>query len=152
MSNLLPVQKTKFVKNEEIQKEWILVDAENQVLGRVASRIAHIIMGKHKPTYAPHQDIGDFVVVINAGKIRVTGNKMEDKVYYTHTLHPGGLRTLHLKQRMEKSPTYALQMAVRRMLPKGAMGRKLLGHLKVYADDKHNHAAQKPKHWEVTYK
>lgn len=152
MSNLLPVQRTKFETNEEAKKDWLLIDAEDQILGRLASRVASLLMGKHKPTFAPHQDNGDFVIVVNAAKIQATGKKMDQKVYYSHSLYPGGMKTATLRQKMEKDPTFAIIAAVKRMLPKGALGRKMLRNLKVYADSKHEHQAQKPVKTEVTFR
>lgn len=148
----MPSQKTPFTKNEEIKSEWLLIDAEGQTLGRVASQIAHILRGKHRPDFAPHQLIGDQVIVINAGKITVTGNKLDQKVYYAHSLYPGGLKTATLRQKLEKDPGFALKVAVKRMLPKGPLGRKMLTRLRVYGGDKHDHTAQKPRPIEVTYK
>lgn len=152
MGSLLPVQRTKFTRNEDIQKQWILVDAEGQTLGRIASQIAFRLRGKHRPDYSTHQDIGDYVVIINAGKIKVSGKKMDQKKYYEHSLYPGGLKTYTLREKMAREPIYAIKKAVKRMLPSGPLGRKLLGNLKVYAEDKHEHASQKPTVWEPTYK
>lgn len=151
MSNLLPVQRTYFEKNENIKKEWILIDAKDEVLGRLASRIAFMLRGKHKPTHAPHQDGGDFIVVINAGEVKVTGKKMDQKVYYRHSNYPGGLKRATLAEKMEKDPAFALTKAVKNMLPKGPLGRKMLTNLKVFAGPEHNHAAQKPVPYEVKY-
>ena len=152
MSNLLPAQKTTFTKNEEIKKDWLLVDAKEQILGRIATRIAFLLLGKHKTNYAPHQDTGDFVVVINAGKLRVTGNKMDQKLYHVHSNYPGGLKSTALGDKMVEDPTYALMMAVKRMLPKGALGRKLLTHVKIFAGEEHTHQAQKPKVWDIKFR
>lgn len=152
MSNLLPSQKTPFTKNEDIKTEWLLIDASGQTLGRVASQIAHLLRGKHRPDFAPHQLIGDQVIVINAGQISVTGKKMDQKVYYAHSLYPGGLKTATLREKMDREPEFALKMAVKRMLPKGALGRKMFSRLRVYGSDKHEHTAQKPRPIEVKYK
>ncbi|MDH5656459.1 MAG: 50S ribosomal protein L13 [Spirochaetia bacterium] len=152
MSNLMPGQGTTYVKNEEIKKDWILVDAKDQVLGRLAGRIAHRLRGKHKPDYTPYQDNGDFVVVINARHIVTTGSKMDQKVYYKHSHYPGGLKETLLKDAMIKDPTFAIKKAVQRMLPSGPMGRKLLGNLRVYADADHGHNSQKPELWNIQYK
>jgi large subunit ribosomal protein L13 len=143
-SHILPLQRTKFTRNEDIKKEWILVDAKDEILGRIASRIAYRLMGKHRPDYAPHQDTGDYVVVINAGQIAVTGNKLEAKKYYKHSNHPGGIKSFTLRQKLEIDPAYALRKAVQRMLPKGALGRKILDHVKIYPGAEHQHHSQKP--------
>lgn len=142
--SLLPTQRTSFTPNEKIQKKWILLDAEDQILGRMASRIAHRLRGKHRADYSPHQDCGDGVVVINAEKVRITGRKLENKVYYKHSGYVGGLKTATLKEKMRKDPAFAVKKAVQRMLPKGPLGRKLLGHLKVYPGSGHPHKGQTP--------
>lgn len=152
MSNLLPRQGTKFTSEQDIKKDWILVDAREQVLGRLAGRIVHRLRGKHRTDYAPHQNVGDHVVIVNARHVKVSGTKMTDKTYYHHSRFPGGLRADSLAYKMEHDPTYALKKAVQRMLPKGSMGRKLLGQLYIYADDKHPHQAQQPTVWEPRYK
>ena len=152
MSNLMPNQGTRFIKDQDIKKEWVLIDAREQTLGRLAGRIAHRLRGKHKPEYAPHQDVGDNVIIINARHIQVSGNKMEQKLYHRHSNYPGGLRTFTLRQKLETDPTYALEKAVKRMLPKGPLGRKLLKQMHIYPDAEHPHAAQKPAVWEPRYK
>ena len=152
MSNLLPVQRTTFERNEDIDKKWLLIDAEGEVLGRLASRVASLLMGKHKATFSPHQDNGDFVIVVNAEKVATTGKKMDQKVYYAHSLYPGGLKTATLRQKMDKDPGFAITAAVKRMLPKGPLGRKMLRNLKVYAGTEHGHEAQKPIPTKVSYK
>ena len=152
MSNLLNSQKTTFVPNEKLKKEWVLVDAKDQILGRVASRIAYRVMGKHRIDFTNHQDNGDYVVVINAKHIRVTGKKLEDKEYKEHSQYPGGLSITSLKEKLERSPTYALRKAVQRMLPKGPLGRKLMTHVRFYEDEKHDQHSQKPKPIEVAYR
>lgn len=126
-------------------REWVLFDAEGQVLGRLATRIASILRGKHKPTFTPNQDAGDFVVVINAAKLRLTGNKLEDKAYYRHSGYPGGLRTTSARVQMETRPEKVLQDAVVGMLPKNRLGRQLATKVKIYRDENHPHAAQMPK-------
>ena len=128
----------------EIERRWYLVDAEGQTLGRVATRIAHVLRGKHKPAYTPHQDLGDHIVVINADKIRVTGNKAEKKVYYRHTGYPGGIRTTTYAQMMEKHPERILRKAVKGMLPNTPLGRRMFRKLRVYAGGDHRHRAQNP--------
>jgi large subunit ribosomal protein L13 len=128
-----------------VNKEWIGVDAEGEILGRLASKIAMAIRGKNKPSYTPHVDCGDNVIVINADKIKLTGNKMGDKVYVRYTGYPGGQRFVSPKELMEKHPTRVLEKAVRGMLPKNRLGRKLFNNLFVYAGAEHKHEAQNPK-------
>lgn len=152
MSTYLASQRTKFTRNEEIKKGWILVDAEGETLGRLASRIAHRLRGKHRPDYSPHQDIGDFVVVINAGKVQVSGKKLDQMKYYEHSLYPGGMRITALRDKLETNPVYALELAVKRMLPKGPLGRKLLRNLKVFPGAEHTHQAQQPERWKPAYR
>jgi large subunit ribosomal protein L13 len=137
-------QKTYVVKEADIQRKWILVDASGQTLGRLASRIAQVLKGKHKPTYSPHLDGGDYVVVINADKIAVTGRKMDQKAYYRHTGYPGGIRETNLRGLLERHPTHALKFAVRGMLPKNRLGRRMIKKLKIYAGPEHPHQAQQP--------
>ena len=141
--------KTYTPKPEDIQREWYVIDAKDQTLGRLASQIAHLLRGKHKPIFAPHMDVGDFIIVINCEKIRVTGTKMENKLYYRHSGHPGGLRSLTLRQLMDRYPERVLLFAVRGMLPKNKLGRKMIKKLKIYAGDSHPHQAQKPKVYEL---
>ena len=136
--------KTYAVKASEIQRRWYLVDAKGKTLGRLASEIAKILMGKHKPIYSPHLDCGDFVVVVNAEQVRVTGRKLNHKFYYRHSLHPGGLKQISLGRLLEKHPTRVVEFAVRRMLPKNRLGRQMVKKLKVYAGSEHPHQAQKP--------
>lgn len=132
-------------KKEEIKREWYLVDAEGQTLGRLASRIAPIIKGKHKSIYTPHLDCGDFVVVINADKVRVTGRKLDQKMYYWHSQYPGGIKSVTLREQLSRYPERVVQAAVRGMLPKNKLGRRMIKKLKVYAGDSHPHQAQQPK-------
>jgi large subunit ribosomal protein L13 len=136
--------KTKFIKKEEVDRKWYLVDASNQVLGRMASRIASYLRGKHKPTYTPNVDAGDFVIVINADKVKVTGKKLNDKVYYHHTGYIGGVKAETLKDRLTKEPEEVIRDAVWGMLPKNRLGRVMIKKLKVYRGPEHNHKAQKP--------
>lgn len=142
------MQKTYMAKKEEMDEQWTrkwyLVDAEDQVLGRLASRIAEILQGKHKPIYTPHVDTGDYIVVINAGKIRVTGNKLEQKLYRSYSGYPGGLKEVDLEHVLKENPTLPLKMAVKRMLPKNKLGRKMLKKLKVFPGEEHPHQAQNP--------
>ncbi len=125
-------------------RKWWVVDATDLTVGRAASRIASILKGKHKPTYTPSLDTGDFVVVVNAGKARFTGKKEEDKTFFSHTMHPGGAKHTPMNKLRQKHPEQILENAVRRMLPRSALGRQMLTKLKVYAGDTHPHAAQKP--------
>jgi large subunit ribosomal protein L13 len=141
--------KTIFVKPREVQRKWWLVDAEGQVLGRLASRIVIVLRGKHKPIYAPHAELGDFVVVVNAEKAVLTGKKLQDKVYRHYSGYPGGLKTETLGKRLARRPTFPLEHAIRGMLPKGTMGRKLFRNVKIYAGANHPHAAQKPEKIEL---
>ncbi|MEA3459125.1 MAG: 50S ribosomal protein L13 [Chloroflexota bacterium] len=136
--------KTYTAKPSEIEREWYLVDAEGKTLGRLASKIAAILRGKHKPIYTPHLDCGDYVVVINAEKVKVTGRKLDQKVYYHHSGYPGGLKSISLRDQLQKHPEHVLEAAVRGMLPKNRLGRKMFKKLKVYAGDSHPHQAQKP--------
>ncbi len=131
-------------RKSDVDRAWFVVDLDGAVLGRAATRIATILRGKHKPTYTPHNDVGDFVVVINAGKIELTGRKATQKVYRHHTNYPGGLREVNAEQLLNKHPERAIEKAVRGMLPKGPLGRQQLRKLKVYAGETHPHAAQNP--------
>ncbi|NQU75010.1 MAG: 50S ribosomal protein L13 [Planctomycetes bacterium] len=140
----LPTTKSYMAKPGEICPKWYVVDASDRVLGRLAARIATILMGKHKPTYTPHVDTGDFVVVLNAEKIRVTGKKLTDKEYDWYTRYPGGRKVRTLGKMMEKHPGRVIELAVRRMLPKNRLGRKMFSKLKVYAGAEHPHQAQQP--------
>ncbi|RPI88672.1 MAG: 50S ribosomal protein L13 [Chloroflexi bacterium] len=139
------MQKTYIPKASEITHDWVLVDANDQNLGRLASEIARVILGKNKPNFTPGVDTGDFVVVINAERIRVTGNKMEDKIYYHHSGYPGGLKSISLRQQLEKHPDRVIRAAVWGMLPHNKLGRQLIKKLKIYAGPEHPHAAQNPK-------
>ena len=136
-------------KQEEIERNWYIVDAEGETLGRLASRIAPILKGKHKPVYTPHLDCGDFVIIVNAEKVRVTGRKMDQKLYHRHSGYPGGLRSISLKDQLAKHPERVLQAAIRGMLPKNRLGRRMLKKLKVYAGDSHPHQAQQPRPLEL---
>ena len=137
--------KTFSAKAQEVQHDWILVDAADKVLGRLASQIATRLRGKHKASYTPHVDTGDFVVVVNAEKVRVTGNKAQDKMYYRHTGFPGGIYETNFIKMQQRHPQRLLQKAVRGMLPKGPLGYAMLSKLKVYAGATHPHSAQQPK-------
>ncbi len=140
--------KTYSQKKSEVQRDWYVIDASGLVLGRLATQIATLLRGKHKPTYTPSMDGGDFVVVINAEKVRVTGHKAEQKMYYRHTGYPGGLRQMTYKEMMQKHPDRILRLAVRRMMPKTRMGRKQMIKLRIYAGPHHPHAAQQPRVYE----
>lgn len=137
------------VKASEIQRDWYVVDAAGRNLGRLASKVATILLGKHKPIYSPGMDVGDFVIVINADKITVTGNKLKEKKYYRHSLYPGGLKEITLQRLLETHPTRVIELAVKGMLPKNRLGRAMFKKLKVYAGASHPHAAQKPKPLEL---
>jgi len=136
-------------KPNTVERDWYVVDAEGKTLGRLASQIAHILRGKHKPTYTPHVDTGDFVIVINADKIKVTGNKADQKKYYSHSGYPGGLKEMNFNELMAKHPTRAIYIAVKGMLPHNRLGRAMLKKLKVYAGPDHPHSAQMPKKLEI---
>ena len=143
------MNKTYLAKKEEIKRQWYLVDAKDKILGRLAAKVAVVLRGKHKPVFTPHLDTGDGVIVINAAKIKVTGRKLKQKVYRRFSGYPGGLREVPLDTLLAKKPTTVIQLAVRRMLPGGPLGRDLIKKLKVYADDKHPHKAQNPVTLEV---
>jgi len=143
------VEKTFVTKQADIQREWFVVDATGQTLGRFATRIADILHGKHKPIYSPAVDVGDYVIVVNAEKIHVTGRKLDQKIYYRHTGYPGGLKEITLRNQLKKHPTRVIKHAVRGMLPKNRLGRRMLKKLKVYAGPEHPHAAQEPKPLEL---
>jgi len=136
---------TQVAKQEDIKRAWFVVDLEEQVLGRAATEIARILRGKHKPIYTPSVDTGDFVVVVNADKVKLTGNKLAGKKYYRHTGYPGGIREITAEKLLIKKPEMLIQSAVKGMLPKNKLGRKMFSKLKVYAGSEHPHAAQQPK-------
>jgi len=136
-------------KQEEIERDWYVVDAQDETLGRLASRIAPILKGKHKPSYTPHLDCGDFVIIVNAEKVRVTGRKLDQKFYHRHSGYPGGLTSISLRDQLAKHPERVLEAAIRGMLPKNKLGRRMIKKLKVYAGDEHPHQAQQPKPLEL---
>lgn len=136
--------KTYNAKHEDMVKDWYLIDAEGQILGRLASEIARRLRGKHKPIYTPYVDAGDFVIVVNAGKVSLTGKKMSDKIYYHHSGYPGGLRETSAGKMLQDNPEKVLLFAVRGMLPKNSLGRKMLKKLKIYTGNDHPHEAQCP--------
>jgi large subunit ribosomal protein L13 len=142
--------KTGFVKKENVERKWYVIDATDQILGRLAAEIARRLRGKHKPTFTPHLDVGDHVIIINAEKIRVTGKKGEQKHYYRHTGYPGGLRTRSFDKLIQEKPEWILEHAVKGMLPHNRLGRKIFKKLKVYAGEEHPHHAQNPEKLELT--
>ena len=137
--------RTYTTKPDDINREWYVVDATGQTLGRLASQIASVLRGKHKPIFSPHMDCGDFVIVINAEKVRVTGDKLDQKMYYRHSQYPGGLKTISLRDQMKQHPDRVIRFAVRGMLPKNRLGRQMIKKLKVYREPDHPHQAQQPK-------
>jgi len=141
--------KTYSPRAKDIHREWFVVDAKDKILGRLATQLAVRLRGKHKPEFAPHMDNGDFIVVVNAEKIKVTGNKLDQKKYYRHSGYPGGIREISLRTLLEKKPDQVILKAVRGMLPKNRLGRALLKKLKVYAGSEHPHDSQNPKPLEI---
>ncbi len=141
--------KSFIAKPKEVERKWYVIDAKDKTLGRMATEAASILRGKKKPTYTPHVDCGDYVIIINADKVHVTGKKRKEKIYKRHTGYPGGLREMTFEQLMEKHPTEVVRHAIKGMLPKGKLGRQMFKKLKVYAGPEHNHSAQKPEAWEV---
>jgi large subunit ribosomal protein L13 len=136
-------------KDAEASRAWWVVDATDKPLGRLASHVAHVLRGKHKPTFTPHQDTGDFVIVVNADKVKLTGSKLDQKLYSHHSGIPGGFKQISYRHLLEKKPTFPIEKAVKGMLPKNVLGRQMLGKLKVYATPDHPHAAQKPQALEI---
>ena len=141
--------KSFIAKPQEIERKWYVIDAEGKTLGRLASQAAAILRGKNKPIFTPHVDCGDYVIIINAEKVAVTGKKKHDKIYKRHTGYPGGLRELNFEQMMEKHPTEVVRHAIKGMMPKGKLGRQMFKKLKVYAGAEHPHTAQKPETLEI---
>ena len=141
--------KTFTAKEHEIQRTWHLIDAKDKVLGRLASEVASRLRGKHKPEFTPHADTGDYIVIINAKEIKVTGKKRDDKMYYRHTGYVGNLKSANFRTMIEKKPEEVIQLAVKGMLPKGPLGRKMIKKMKVYADANHDHQAQQPQLLEI---
>ena len=142
--------KTIFVKPKEVEHHWYIIDAEGEILGRLAVQIATLLRGKHKAIYTPHQEVGDSVIVINAEKFKLTGRKREQKIYYRHSGYPGGLKSETLEKRLIRKPTFPLEHAIKGMLPKNRLGRKLFQNAKIYAGPNHPHAAQKPEKIEIS--
>lgn len=136
--------KTIFLKEKEAPRAWYLIDAAGKPLGRVAAKTASMLRGKHKPTFAAHQEIGDYIVIINADKVAVTGNKAKDKIYYSHSGYVGGLKAVNFETLISKKPTEPLMLAIKGMLPKGRLGRKLLTNVKIYSGEEHPHQSQNP--------
>ena len=141
--------KTYAMKASEAKRDWYVVDAEGQTLGRLATQIATLLRGKHKAEFTPNLDMGDFVVVINAGKVKVTGGKLDDKKYYRHSMYPGGFKSVTLREQLLKHPERVITAAVKGMLPDNRMTHHLMGKLKVYASANHPHKAQQPKEWKA---
>ena len=136
--------KTEFVKPALVERKWFMIDAEGKILGRVAAKAASIVRGKNKPIFAPHQEMGDYVVIVNAGKIAVSGRKVQQKMYYRHSGYPGGLKAINFEKLIARHPAQPLENAIKGMLPKGPLGRKLAKNAKIYAGAAHPHAAQNP--------
>jgi large subunit ribosomal protein L13 len=136
--------KTKSAKNTEVDRQWFVVDAEGEVLGRLASKVASVLRGKHKPSYTPHVDTGDYVIILNADKIRLTGAKLDDKEYLSYSGYPGGQKSIKAKELLVKHPTQVIEKAIKGMLPKNKLGRAMIKKLFVYAGAEHPHQAQKP--------
>lgn len=141
--------KTFVAKPETVKRDWYVVDAEGKTLGRLATEIARRLRGKHKPEYTPHVDTGDYIVVVNAEKVAVSGNKAQDKMYYSHTGFPGGIKSINFDKLIAKKPEMVIQKAVKGMLPRGPLGRAMFRKLKVYAGAEHNHVAQQPKQLDI---
>ncbi len=141
--------KTISAKAEDVKRDWFLIDAEDKTLGRLASEVARRLRGKHKAIYTPHVDTGDYIVVINAEKVRVTGNKTKDKMYYRHSGYMGGLKEINFEDLIQKAPEQVIEKAVKGMLPKNPLGRSMFRKLKVYAGKEHGHAAQQPQPLEI---
>jgi large subunit ribosomal protein L13 len=143
------IQKTYSMKGAEIEKKWYVVDADDQILGRLATKVASVLRGKTKPTFTPHLDMGDNVIIINAEKIKLTGLKTEQKEYFSHSQYPGGIKMTNIRKYMEEKPEFIVEHAVKGMLPKGKLGRAVFKNLKVYKGSEHPHAAQKPEKLEL---
>lgn len=149
--------KTVSIRKEDLRPgaiyapEWLLIDARDKPLGRVASQVATLLRGKHKPIFMPHLDAGDFVIVVNADRVRLSGTKLKDKYYYHHTGYPGGLKAVRAERLMQEKPTELMRLAVKRMLPKNALNRKILRKLKIYAGGQHPHQAQQPRPYTLPY-
>ena len=142
--------RTTFMANDQnVERKWLVVDAEDETLGRLASEVATLLRGKHKPTFTPHVDTGDYVIIVNAEKIKLTGNKLNDKMYYSHSGYTGNLKSKTAGEMLEKNPEKMLELTIKGMLPKGPLGRKMAKKLHVYRGAEHNHQAQKPEVYEL---
>lgn len=141
--------KTRFVNPKDVSRNWFVIDAQDVVLGKLATTVAHLLRGKHKPEYTPHQEVGDYVIVVNADKVRLTGRKTTQKMYYRHSGYPGSLTAEPFYKMLVRKPTYPVEHAIRGMLPKNRLGRKLFKNVKVYAGEAHPHAAQQPEQIEI---
>ena len=145
------IKQTKSLKTAEIRKKWLIIDAENIVLGRLASTVSNLLRGKHKPSYTPHADCGDNVIIINADKVKLTGNKLNNKIYYRHTGYPGGIKSKTAKEILEgKFPDRVIRLAVKRMIPKGPLGSQQVSNMKVYNGSNHPHEAQSPEKFNIS--
>jgi len=147
---ITPVRLTRSMRPQDVERVWFVVDAKGKILGRMASQVAQVLRGKHKPTFTPHVDGGDFVVIVNAAQVELSGRKREGKIYHRHTGFPGGIRSITAGRLLETRPERAIEHAVRGMLPKGRLGRRMLRKLRVYAGPEHPHAAQKPERLEIS--
>jgi len=141
--------KTIFLKAQDIIRKWYLIDADGETLGRIAEKAVELIRGKHKPEFAPNLEMGDYVIITNAEKIKVSGNKMQDKIYYSHSGYPGGIKSESLEKILVRKPVFPLEHAIKGMLPKNKLGRKLFKNVKVYVGSEHPHAAQQPEKIEI---
>ena len=141
--------KSYMAKGETVERSWYVVDATDMVLGRLSSQVAAILRGKHKPTFTPHVDCGDHVIIVNADKVRLTGKKLDEKKYVHHTSYPGGLKEVSYRHLLAEKPEFAVYESIRRMMPKGPLGRQMLKKLRVYAGPDHNHEAQQPQPYEL---
>ncbi|MGQ4276653.1 50S ribosomal protein L13 [Pseudidiomarina sp. E22-M8] len=141
--------KTFVAKPETVQRDWYIIDAEGKTLGRLATEVARRLRGKHKPEYTPHVDTGDYIIIVNAEKVAVTGRKAQNKIYYSHSGYPGGIKEISFEKLIAKAPEMVIQKAVKGMLPRGPLGRAMFRKLKVYAGTEHNHVAQQPKQLEI---
>jgi large subunit ribosomal protein L13 len=142
--------KTYIEKKENVEQKWWIIDAKDKVLGRVATTVASVLRGKHKPTYTPFVDMGDYVVIINAAKVKITGNKSNSKIYYRHTGYPGGIKERTFSEIMKKDPSFVIRYAIKGMLPHNRLGRRQLLHVKIYAGEEHPHQAQKPEPLDIS--
>ncbi len=140
---------TRSVRPADVERDWFVLDAHEQILGRIATRVATVLRGKHKASFTPHVDGGDFVIVVNARNVKLSGRKLDQKTYWRHSGYPGGIRSVNARRLLETHPERVLEYAVKGMLPKGPLGRKMIRKLKVYADGEHPHAAQKPQPLEI---